>query len=125
MLREWPYGDLALAYLSPADDDDFHLELLGGAVEYPREVLDDLEVSLRHGGYQHICPHVDSVVTRCSGWRDHGTDRGLPRQRKQTGRRGRGIVRAGAGTDAAHDFADPSTTVDSRIRRSQISSRSP
>ncbi|WP_061298914.1 VOC family protein [Herbidospora cretacea] len=61
VLQEWPYGELKLAYLSPADDDDFHVEILAGPVPFPKEVLDDLEVSLRHGGYQHICVHVDSV----------------------------------------------------------------
>jgi lactoylglutathione lyase/glyoxylase I family protein len=61
VLQEWPYGDLKLAYLSPATDDDFHLELLGGPVPYPKEVLDDLGESLNHGGYQHFCLHVDDV----------------------------------------------------------------
>ncbi|TCN39714.1 lactoylglutathione lyase/glyoxylase I family protein [Kribbella orskensis] len=61
VLQEWPYGDLKLAYLSPANDDDFHLELLAGPVPFPNEVLDDLGVSLQHGGYQHICVHVDNV----------------------------------------------------------------
>src|ERR1700730_12859272 len=40
VLQEWPYGDLRLAYLSPAADDDFHLELLAGPVEHPQPVLD-------------------------------------------------------------------------------------
>jgi lactoylglutathione lyase/glyoxylase I family protein len=61
VLQEWPYGELKLAYLSPADDDDFHIELLAGPVPFPKPVLDDLGVSLQYGGYQHICVHVDSV----------------------------------------------------------------
>ncbi|MET8139304.1 VOC family protein [Sphaerisporangium sp. NPDC005288] len=61
VLHEWPYGGLRLAYLSPPNDDDFHVEILAGPVQFPKEVLDDLEVSLRHGGYQHVCLHVDSV----------------------------------------------------------------
>ena len=61
VLQEWPYGDLKLAYLSPANDDDFHLELLAGPMPFPNEVLDDLAASLDHGGYQHVCLHVDSV----------------------------------------------------------------
>ncbi|OHV41691.1 MULTISPECIES: VOC family protein [Pseudofrankia] len=61
VLREWPYGELLLAYLSPAADDDFHLELLGGPVPNPNPVLDDLAVSLEYGGYQHLCLHVDNV----------------------------------------------------------------
>jgi glyoxylase I family protein len=61
LLQEWPYGDLKLAYLCPPNDDEFHLELLAGAVAHPKPVLDDLAKSLEHSGYQHVCLHVDSV----------------------------------------------------------------
>jgi lactoylglutathione lyase/glyoxylase I family protein len=61
VLHEWPYGTLQLAYLCPANDDDFHLELLAGPVTHPRAVLDDLGTSLEYGGYQHVCLHVDDV----------------------------------------------------------------
>ena len=61
VLHEWPYGELRLAYISPPDDDDFHIELLAGPVPHPNVVLDDLAVSLQHGGYQHVCFHVDDV----------------------------------------------------------------
>lgn len=61
VLQEWPYGDLQLAYLSPAADDDFHLELLAGPIPHLNPVLDDLGVSLEYGGYQHFCLHVDNV----------------------------------------------------------------
>ena len=55
VLQEWPYGDMRLAYLSPAADDDFHLELLAGPIEHSQPVLDDLGQSLTYGGYQHFC----------------------------------------------------------------------
>ena len=61
VLQEWPYGDLKLAYLSPAADDNFHLELLAGPMPRPGPVLDDLAVSLGYGGYQHFCLHVEDV----------------------------------------------------------------
>ncbi|MET7765409.1 VOC family protein [Streptomyces sp. NPDC005393] len=61
VLQEWPYGELRLAYLSPPNDDDFHLELLAGPVPSPNKVLDDLDVSLRHGGYHHVCLRVENV----------------------------------------------------------------
>jgi catechol 2,3-dioxygenase-like lactoylglutathione lyase family enzyme len=61
VLQQWPYGELKLAYLSPANDDDFHLELLAGPVPHANPVFDDLAVSLDYGGYQHFCLHVDSV----------------------------------------------------------------
>jgi lactoylglutathione lyase/glyoxylase I family protein len=61
VLQEWPYGDLRLAYLSPAADDDFHLELLAGPIDHPWPVLDDLGQSLTYGGYQHFYLRVASV----------------------------------------------------------------
>src|ERR1700754_315780 len=61
VLQEWPYGEMKLAYLLPADDDTFHLELLAGPIPHTRPVTDDLAESLTHGGYQHICVHVDNV----------------------------------------------------------------
>jgi catechol 2,3-dioxygenase-like lactoylglutathione lyase family enzyme len=35
VLQEWPYGDMRLAYLSPAAENDFHLELLAGRSSIP------------------------------------------------------------------------------------------
>ncbi|MET8008909.1 VOC family protein [Streptomyces sp. NPDC005271] len=61
VVREWPYGELRLAYLCPPSDDGFHLELLAGPVPSPNPVLDDLDVSLRRGGYHHVCLSVDDL----------------------------------------------------------------
>jgi lactoylglutathione lyase/glyoxylase I family protein len=61
IVHQWPYGELTLAYLSPPNDDNFHIELLAGPVPHEAPVLDDLAVSLTYGGYQHICVEVDSV----------------------------------------------------------------
>ena len=74
VLHEWPYGQLRLAYLCPADDDNFHLELLAGPVAHPREVLDDLGESLEYGGYQHLCLHVHSVDVVLEELRRRGVD---------------------------------------------------
>ncbi|WP_328616758.1 VOC family protein [Amycolatopsis sp. NBC_00355] len=74
VLQEWPYGELKLAYLSPANDDDFHVELLAGPVPFPKPVLDDLGVSLQYGGYQHICVHVDSVDDALAELTGRGVD---------------------------------------------------
>ena len=49
----------APAYLSPAADDSFHLELLAGPIEHLRPNLNDLSQSLTYGGYQHFCPASD------------------------------------------------------------------
>lgn len=74
VLQEWPYGDLRLAYLCPPDDDEFHLELLAGPVPHPKPVFDDLGESLDHGGYQHVCLHVDSVDTARAELERRGVD---------------------------------------------------
>lgn len=74
ILHEWPYGDLKLAYLMPANDDDFHIEILAGPIPFPQEVLDDLSVSLDHGGYQHICVHVADVADALTALRARSVD---------------------------------------------------
>ncbi|GGX59639.1 hypothetical protein GCM10010358_12670 [Streptomyces minutiscleroticus] len=74
VVQEWPYGELRLACLSPAADDDFHLELLAGPVPHPNEVLDDLGAGLGHGGYQHLCLHVDDVDKACAELAARGVD---------------------------------------------------
>jgi glyoxylase I family protein len=74
ILHEWPYGDLELAYLMPANDDDFHIEILAGPMPFPQEVLDDLAVSLQHGGYQHLCVHVDNVADALAELGRRGVD---------------------------------------------------
>jgi glyoxylase I family protein len=61
VVHEWPYGDLELAYLAPSADDDFHLEILGGADPTLKIVFDDLAESLGVAGYHHFCMNVDSV----------------------------------------------------------------
>jgi lactoylglutathione lyase/glyoxylase I family protein len=61
VVHEWPYEDLQLAYLAPATDDDFHLEILGGTEPTPQIVFDDLGKSLGVAGYHHFCMNVASV----------------------------------------------------------------
>jgi glyoxylase I family protein len=74
VLHEWPYGELQLAYLCPANDDNFHIELLAGPVPHPRPVIDDLTESLNYGGYQHLCMHVDDVHGMLAELRRRGVD---------------------------------------------------
>jgi len=61
VVHEWPYGDLELAYLAPAADDGFHLEILGGTDPTPKIVFDDLGESLGVAGYHHFCLNVAGV----------------------------------------------------------------
>jgi glyoxylase I family protein len=61
VLHEWPYGDLEVAYLVPAVDNNFHLEILGGTDPTPKIVFDDLAESVGVAGYHHFCMNVDDV----------------------------------------------------------------
>jgi len=63
VVAEWDYEDEKLAYLAPAADDHFYLEVLGGGDTLPAEVRPyaDLGDSLKYGGFHHFCLHVASV----------------------------------------------------------------
>lgn len=63
VIHEWPYADQQLAYLAPANDDAFLIELLGGGnpPPIPKPVYTDLGDSLRLQGYHHYCLNVASV----------------------------------------------------------------
>lgn len=61
VVHEWPYGDLHLAYVAPANDDSFTIEILGGAAPNPRAAYSDLGDSLGLAGYHHVCLSVASV----------------------------------------------------------------
>lgn len=63
VIQEWPYEDLHLAYVAPADDDTTVLEILGGGRPgpIPKPVYSDLGDSLRLAGFHHVCFQVASV----------------------------------------------------------------
>lgn len=63
VVAEWDYADEKLAYLAPATDDHFYVEILGGGDPQPQEVrpYTDLGDSLKYAGYHHFCLNVDSV----------------------------------------------------------------
>lgn len=63
VVAEWPYADEQLAYLAPATDDHFYIEILGGGEPQPVEVrpYTDLGDSLKYRGYHHFCLNVTSV----------------------------------------------------------------
>lgn len=61
VVHEWPFGDLQLAYLAPANDDNFWIELLAGGNPAPQQKFTDLNESLHPEGYHHFCLNVDSV----------------------------------------------------------------
>jgi glyoxylase I family protein len=61
VVHEWPYEGLLFAYLAPATDDGFFLELVGGGSPTPKRAYANLDDSLRDAGYHHLCLHADGI----------------------------------------------------------------
>ena len=63
VVHEWPFADEELAYLAPANDDNFMIELLAGGDPLPIEApsYTDLGDSLRYAGYHHFCITVADI----------------------------------------------------------------
>ena len=74
LVAEWVYADEQLAYLAPATDDHFYVEVLGGGDPEPREVRPyaDLGDSLKYRGYHHFCLNVESVEETVAKLRGRG-----------------------------------------------------
>jgi lactoylglutathione lyase/glyoxylase I family protein len=73
-VAEWDYADEQLAYLAPANDDHFYVEVLGGGEPTPTEVrpYTDLGDSLKYIGYHHFCLNVSSVEATVQKLRGRG-----------------------------------------------------
>jgi catechol 2,3-dioxygenase-like lactoylglutathione lyase family enzyme len=61
VIHEWPFGELHLAYLAPATDDAFWIELLGDHSPIPQPAYADLSESLEPEGYHHFCINVSDI----------------------------------------------------------------
>src|SRR5262252_2460825 len=74
VVAEWDYADERLAYLAPATDDHFYVEILGGGEPSPRDVraYTDLGDSLNYAGYHHFCLNVASVAATVETLRSRG-----------------------------------------------------
>jgi glyoxylase I family protein len=74
VIAEWPYADEQLAYLAPAADNDFYVEILGGGDPGPVEArpYTDLGNSLKYRGYHHFCLNVKSVEETVARLRERG-----------------------------------------------------
>jgi glyoxylase I family protein len=72
VVHEWPSGDLQLAYLAPAADDGFFLELMGGGSLAPKRPYADFDDSLFGAGYHHFCLHVDNIEETVAELRGRG-----------------------------------------------------
>lgn len=74
LIHEWPFGDLQLAYLAPANDDNFWIELLAGGNPAPAANYTDLNESLHPSGYHHFCIDVPSVDDSLAELRRRGVN---------------------------------------------------
>jgi glyoxylase I family protein len=74
VVAEWDYADERLAYLAPATDDHFYVEVLGGGEPAPQDVrpYTDLGDSLKYAGYHHFCLNVASVDQTVAKLRERG-----------------------------------------------------
>lgn len=74
VVAKWDYADEQLAYVAPATDDHFYVEILGGGDPQPRDVrpYTDLGDSLKYAGYHHFCLNVDSVEATVEKLRSRG-----------------------------------------------------
>jgi catechol 2,3-dioxygenase-like lactoylglutathione lyase family enzyme len=74
VVAKWDYADEQLAYVAPATDDHFYVEILGGGDPQPQDVRSytDLGDSLRYAGYHHFCLNVDSVEATVEKLRSRG-----------------------------------------------------
>jgi catechol 2,3-dioxygenase-like lactoylglutathione lyase family enzyme len=74
VVHQWPYADQKLAYVAPATDDNFTVELLAGGVPkpIPKPVYTDLGDSLRLAGYHHFCLTVANIEAAIEELRKRG-----------------------------------------------------
>lgn len=66
MLKKWTVGDLRLAFLAPANDDNSYIEVLSSGTGGAQQDLSHPIVS----GFQHFCLEVENVEETLAVLRD-------------------------------------------------------
>ena len=61
VIHEWHWGDEKLAYLAPANDNSFWVEILAGGKLKRQPTYKDLTETLKEPGLHHICLQVNNV----------------------------------------------------------------
>jgi len=74
VLDQWTSEDppLRLAYLAPANNDLFYIELIGDGSCQPKPHYTNLSDSLRQGGYHHFCLNVANLDNTIAELRRRG-----------------------------------------------------
>lgn len=67
--KEWPFGDMQLAYLS---NGSAKIEILGGATATPQPDPTSLEPTFEHEGLNHFCLAVTDFAGTLETLRDRG-----------------------------------------------------
>ncbi|WP_426114842.1 VOC family protein [Massilia sp. PWRC2] len=61
LLASLPLGEKTLAFLAPAADESFRIELIAGPGCSPRPPFEQLPDTHAQGGWHHLCFRVDDV----------------------------------------------------------------
>jgi len=73
VVKEWPFNGQHLAYIAPATDDRFFIELLGdGERPTPKPTFKDVNASAQVAGYHHLCLDVADVDKALATLRKRG-----------------------------------------------------
>ena len=57
LLKKWEVGELKMAYLAPANDDNFWIEILNGGISGSHQDASQPIIS----GFQHLCIDVENI----------------------------------------------------------------
>jgi lactoylglutathione lyase len=68
LLKKWAVGELKLAFMAPANDNNFWLEILNGGIIETAQDLSQPIIS----GFQHLCFDVENVDETLSTLRERG-----------------------------------------------------
>jgi len=70
LLKKWTAGELKMAFLAPANDDSFWIELLNGGIGETKQDPSQPIIS----GYQHLCIAVAHVDETLAEMRERGVN---------------------------------------------------
>jgi lactoylglutathione lyase/glyoxylase I family protein len=67
LLKKWSVGELNMAFLAPANDDNFWLEILNGGLSESSQELSQPIIS----GFQHLCFDVENLDETIAALREN------------------------------------------------------